>query len=220
MTPRQEKIIREKFETHTYKELAAILGVSVTTIGRYCAKCGLYRVPPKQEVLDRIAVISEMRGTYSNGMIAKKLGISLQKVKRAINTGRLESRKPGSRALIELPNSGRFLPGQTPQNVHRVGKVSVINQKDCPRYRIKQEKGFRYVHDVIWEKHNGPRKKGTVLRFIDGNYRNLAIDNLDEVPKSIHLYINGKVKYGTPELYQLARLVAELKLKSNQIFKS
>jgi len=88
-----------------------------------------------------------------------------------------------SEANIQKTASTRFKKGQDPHNTVRIGAVRLT--KDG-YYEIKvrhlkiggTNKNFEAVHRIIYEKAVGPIPPGCKVVFVDGNPKNLAIDNL------------------------------------------
>ena len=50
--------------------------------------------------------------------------------------------------------------------------------------------GWERLHRYIWENYNGPLPDGYKIFFLDGNKRNLRIDNLVAVPAEFHAIMN------------------------------
>ena len=64
---------------------------------------------------------------------------------------------------------------------------------------------------VIWERVHGPIPDGYVICFLDGDCKNLAIDNLVCVPRPVGLSVTKTLgRERTPELTRAQMLVFQL----------
>lgn len=69
-------------------------------------------------------------------------------------------------------------------------------------------KAWKRLHHVIWEQANGPLPETHVLTFKDGDVENVALENLEPVPKQ------DWIKRYTPEHTLPAELAGLIRLKS------
>ncbi len=79
--------------------------------------------------------------------------------------------------------------------------------------KIAEQNKWKLKSHFIWEKHYGPVKKGCVIRQIDGNPHNFAIENLEMVSRRLHMNLN-KIHYVSlpAELKPSVKLIAELEI--------
>ena len=99
--------------------------------------------------------------------------------------------------------SGRAAQLIKPIGFERVTKDGYLERKinnDLPL-----QKRWRAVHLLIWEAAHGPLPKGYAVAFKDGNKRNLALENLELVPRTELMRRNTYHQYG-PEIAQIVRL--------------
>lgn len=78
-------------------------------------------------------------------------------------------------------SNGRFVP---------VGTISVDNNDYLTIKTGEGSSGWKRIHLYIWECYNGPLPEGYKIFFLDGNKRNLRIDNLVAVPAEFHAIMN------------------------------
>ncbi len=119
------------------------------------------------------------------------------------------------------PNSGSFKPGHLPHNhkplwserVNRDGYIEISVPEKNPytgsptRYKPK--------HVWIWEQAHGPRPKGHVVIFLDGDNRNFSLDNLGLVSQSVLLHLNQhNYKEAPAELKPAILALAKLEAKA------
>ena len=107
-----------------------------------------------------------------------------------------------------------FKKGNRPHTWKPIGTVTV--RKDGYQWvKVRDGHGynphnFREAHVLLWEKHRGPVPKGKVLRFKDGNPRNLKLGNLHLISRRRNMQLNTIHRYPAP----LKRLIyAQISLK-------
>ncbi|MBP6861378.1 MAG: HNH endonuclease [Neisseriaceae bacterium] len=142
----------------------------------------------------------------------------------------------GTKGLVK-PNSGNFTKGQDAWNKGIKGQryspatefkkgMPAVNHKPIGSSRICSKDGYvvlkvaepsvwRHAHKVEWEKHNGPTPKGMVLRFIDGDKTNYAIENLELITRAENALRNSIHRY-PPEVVSMIRQVAKFKREVNK----
>ncbi len=96
----------------------------------------------------------------------------------------------GKKMVFIHPNSRRsqFQKGHLPKNAKPVGCITFRpgkgKGKSIPAgWFIKKAEPniWKALSHHIWEMHNNPVPKGYVLRFIDGDYNNCSIENLEVI---------------------------------------
>lgn len=121
---------------------------------------------------------------------------------------------PWSKGLTGLDMGGRsrdtrFKPGAVPYNKLPVGS-QVIASIGQWKEKVAEPNKWRFVHVMNWEAVHGPMPKKHVLRFIDGNSLNPAIDNLKLLTNAEHLATLTIARF-SPELRSLIHLSAKLR---------
>jgi HNH endonuclease len=97
----------------------------------------------------------------------------------------------GTKGVMTNGVETRFKKGQIPHNIKPIGHLSI-----CKGYiTIKTEEGYKKLHRVIWEQHNGKIPPLKLVIFKDGNNRNFDIDNLQLVDKVHHMLKHHPMKY-------------------------
>ena len=112
-------------------------------------------------------------------------------------TGRTGSFKknhsPWNKGTIGIckANSGSFQKENLPKNWRPVGSERGPTQKDYIYVKVKEKNIWKMKHIIIWEQKHGKVKKGHVIRFKDNNRLNCSLDNLEEVNRQVHYYLNN-----------------------------
>jgi hypothetical protein len=116
------------------------------------------------------------------------------------------------------PNSGCFNNGHVPANVKPVGHERVCSKDGYIIIKTAETNpntGFfgwyRAKHVVNWEAHNGPVPEGKILRFIDGDPKNWAIENMELITRAEHARLNQlRLNQQPEELRETVRVLAKL----------
>lgn len=74
---------------------------------------------------------------------------------------------------------------------------------------------WKHKHRLVWEQHNGPIPKGSVVKFKDGNRQNIAIENLYMVTRYQNMMDNTLHQY--PE--EIKEVIYSMSALSRQINK-
>lgn len=122
-------------------------------------------------------------------------------------------------------NKTSFSKGNVPANVKPLGHERICPKDGFilvkvaePNPYTKAKTRYRFKHHVVWEGEHGPIPKGMVVRFLDGNKLNCAIENLEMVSKAVHLRLN-KMNYSAlpADVKPTAKACAELEVKTFEI---
>lgn len=122
------------------------------------------------------------------------------------------------------PNVTSFKAGNKPANLKPLysERLSVDGYVEIKVPEVNPYTGaptrYRYKHRWVWEKHNPPIEKGSILRFIDGDRLNCSVDNLECISMGLNAILNKK-QYSTlpEELQPVTRTLAELQHKQGQL---
>lgn len=106
-------------------------------------------------------------------------------------------------------NSGSFKPNNRPHNYQPIGSEAIAKE-DYIRVKVAGPDQWELKHRTVWALHNGPIPEGYIVKFIDDDKRNCAIENLMLVSHREHAVIN-RFYPGAPAEYkaitvQLARI--------------
>ena len=82
-----------------------------------------------------------------------------------------------------------FQKGHKPHNWDPVGTERVKFDGYLWR-KIAEPNKWKQVHIILWEEKNGPVPDGMCLTFLDGNRRNLSLDNLMLISRNENSYLN------------------------------
>ena len=95
----------------------------------------------------------------------------------------MKSWNKGMKGLQIGGKETQFKKGQTPHNTKPIGHRSFRDG-----YLVeKVEKGFEFVHILLWKQHNGEIPKGMFVVFKDRNRSNIHIDNLEIIDRVEHM---------------------------------
>jgi hypothetical protein len=80
----------------------------------------------------------------------------------------------------------QFKKGQAPYNTKPIGHRSYRDG-----YLVeKTDKGFEFVHKLLWKQHHGEIPKGLFVVFRDRDRTNLTIENLEVINRKEHMRRN------------------------------
>jgi hypothetical protein len=210
MTKQEEQFCIDNFHKMSTKAICRALEKNDKTVRDFLRSKGLYRQPLRPKTAAFYAEVAELYRTYVIRDIAKMLNRSERIVRAAVKVQNLRERgwQPANSRIA----STQFKKGGRPENSYNQGKVVLrIGKKTGKRYWIKWDDEIQPVHYVVWSKHNGkPVPNGHVIRFIDGNFQNLAIENLALVTKQQNLLMNTKFKYKSERLFEVSELASRL----------
>jgi len=98
----------------------------------------------------------------------------------------MKSWNKGMKGLQIGGKETQFKKGQTPHNTKPIGYRSFRDG-----YLVERvEKGFEFVHVLLWKQHNGEIPKGMFVVFKDRNKNNITIDNLEIITRVEHMRRN------------------------------
>ena len=153
--------------------------------------------------------VSQIKAYYHNYHINSGLTGHFEKGCVPVNKGR--------KGMRVHPNSAatQFRKGNVPVNTYHIG--TLIERQDGYLYRKTGPGRFdwRQEHILVWEAVNGPLPEGCMLTFLDGNRKNISLDNLRVIDKKTNLELNRKrLRSSDPELNDTAITLAELMTKT------
>lgn len=142
-------------------------------------------------------------------------------------SGRFEKGHPshnkGKKGMPMHPNAIRsqFKPGHKPANKLLVG--TVIEKSDGYLWRKTGEgaRDWRQEHILIYEAAHGPVPKGAIVTFLDGNRKNLTLDNLQMISRGVNGVLNKKgMRTGDKDLTRAAVLLTTIREKARDFRKN
>lgn len=148
--------------------------------------------------------LTENYGRVRSVKIAARLGRTVKSVdKRAVRMG-LKSK--GGPLYTGNPDGPRLRGSDHPnyrpplKPYKRAGRLMIKRTENA-----EPESYSRYV----WEQHNGPLTKRCIVRHLDGNPINCAIENLTCVSKEEHMLLNSIHRFG-PEVTKITMAIRKL----------
>lgn len=86
---------------------------------------------------------------------------------------------------VNLSEKTQFKPGHRPVNAVPVG-TEVYDTYGYKKRKVAEPGVWRYVHQMVWEEHNGPVPDGWHVIFLNGDKTDTGIDNLAAIPRNIN----------------------------------
>lgn len=156
-----------------------------------------------KSALGRFGILSGRTGYYAKGETPWNKGV----------TGYMGANRTSF-------TKGSVPPNRVPMWTERVSKDGYIEMKVPERNpHTGFPTRFKCKHLWLWEQEHGPLPSGHVVIFLDGDFRNFALENLHCVPRkvllnlNIHDYKNAPAEV-KPSILALARLEAEAGIRS------
>jgi hypothetical protein len=127
----------------------------------------------------------------------------------------MKSWNKGMKGLQIGGKETQFKKGQTPHNTKPIGFRSYRDG-----YLVERvEKGFEFVHKLIWKQHHGEIPMGMFVVFKDRNKNNICIENLEIIDRVEHIRRNH-IQNLPPELKEVVHIKKSITRKINQIEKN
>ena len=99
--------------------------------------------------------------------------------------------------------------------------TEVVSKNGFIKIKLENPSRWEYKHRYIYEQKHGKLDKNELLVFLDGDKKNLSLDNLVKVQKGLYtIMIKHKLLYNDPELTKVGIRVAEMILKTNEVKRS
>jgi len=117
---------------------------------------------------------------------------------------------------IERSKQTRFKKGNKPHNT-KSDRFSVRKDSKGKLYVFyKIEDGvWVHYHRYLYEQHHGEIPKGMVIRFKDGNFMNLDLNNLEMVSRKENM-VRNSIHNLPPEIKELKLLIKTLNCRINK----
>jgi hypothetical protein len=121
----------------------------------------------------------------------------------------------GTKGLQIGGKETQFKKGQTPHNTKPIGFRSYRDG-----YLVERvEKGFEFVHKLIWKQHHGEIPMGMFVVFKDRNKNNICIENLEIIDRVEHIRRNH-IQNLPQELKEVVHIKKSITRKINQLEKN
>ena len=109
-----------------------------------------------------------------------------------------------------------FKKGNKPHNTKPNGTINIRADKSGRLYQyIKiKDSHWELLQRYVWTKANGEIPSGSVVIFLDGNYLNCELNNLQVISRKENMARNTIQRYPA-ELQEVMKLTCKLKRKTN-----
>lgn len=193
-TKQDDEQLRQLYGTHKLKDIAAIMGRSVSSVSNRRVKLGLTRTPEQQALIGDGRFKPGQKNVWTRGKKGWQAG------GRSKETQFKKGHKPS--------NTWR------PVGAERISKDGILYRKVSDTGDKKTD--WRAVHVLLWEERNGPLPDGMIVVFRDKNRKNFDIGNLEALTRSEHMKRNSIDRY-PPEYRKAAITLGWFKRKLNKL---
>ena len=164
-TKKEIEYLRINYSDMSTKEIAANLNLSASCVYNKAYDLGLYKSPE---------------------YIAKNCRMITPNKQTQFGKGH-EPWNKGKKGLQIGGKKTQFKKGIVPYNTKPIGYKSLRDG-----YLVERtEKGFEFVHVLLWKKHNGIIPKGKFVVFKDRNKQNICIENLEIIDRAENMRRNS-----------------------------
>jgi hypothetical protein len=193
-TKEEAEELQRLYPTTTGKDLALRFGCNVQQIYNRANKMGLHKDLDFLHQYYRENFKGHQATQFKKGMK------SWNKGQKGLQIGGVET---------------QFKKGRLPHNTKPIGFRSYRDG-----YLVERvEKGFEFVHKLIWKQHHGEIPKGLFVVFKDRNKNNICIENLEIIDRVEHIRRNH-IQNLPQELKEVVHLKKSITRKINQIEKN
>ena len=193
-TKEEAEELQRLYPTTTGKDLALRFGCNVQQIYNRANKMGLHKDLDFLHQYYRENFKGHQATQFKKGMK------SWNKGQKGLQIGGVET---------------QFKKGRLPHNTKPIGFRSYRDG-----YLVERvEKGFEFVHKLIWKQHHGEIPKGLFVVFKDRNKNNICIENLEIIDRVEHIRRNH-IQNLPQELKEVVHIKKSITRKINQIEKN
>jgi hypothetical protein len=193
-TKEEAEELQRLYPTTTGKDLALRFGCNVQQIYNRANKMGLHKDLDFLHQYYRENFKGNQATQFKKGMK------SWNKGQKGLQIGGVET---------------QFKKGRLPHNTKPIGFRSYRDG-----YLVERvEKGFEFVHKLIWKQHHGEIPMGMFVVFKDRNKNNICIENLEIIDRVEHIRRNH-IQNLPPELKEVVHIKKSITRKINQIEKN
>jgi hypothetical protein len=192
-TAEDDAQLADLYATHKLKDIAQIMGRSISSVANRRVKLGLKRTPEQQAKIGN--------GCFKPGQ-------------KPWNTGK-KGWKAGGRSA-----ETQFKKGEKPSNTWRPIGAERITKDGLLQRKVSdtgdKRTDWRPVHVLIWEAENGAVPEGRIVVFKDRDQRNLSHENLEAITRAENMRRNSIDRY-PPEYRQAAITLGWFKRRINKV---
>lgn len=193
-TKEEAEELQRLYPTTTGKDLALRFGCNVQQIYNRANKMGLHKDIDFLHQYYRENFKGHKATQFKKGMA------SWNKGQKGLQIGGVET---------------QFKKGRLPHNTKPIGFRSYRDG-----YLVERvEKGFEFVHKLIWKQHHGDIPPGMFVVFKDRNKNNICIENLEIIDRVENIRRNH-IQNLPQELKEVVHIKKSITRKINQIEKN
>ena len=191
--------IIELYPNHSSKYIAELLGVSITKVyntawAAKVKKSAEYMLTPESGRIIEPSVANQFKPGHTPHNKGKQI----------------------SAEIYEKVAPTMFKRGNKPHNTKPNGTINIRADKSGRLYQYIKIKDCQWelLQRHVWTQANGEIPPGSVVIFLDGNYLNCDISNLQVISRRENMARNTIQRYPA-ELQEVMKLTSKLKRKTN-----
>ena len=191
--------IIDLYPNHSTKYIAELLGVTISKVyntawGAKVKKSDAYMLTPASGRIIEPSVANQFKPGHTPHNKGKQMDAE----------------------IYEKVAPTMFKKGNKPANTKPVGTINVRADSSGRLYQyIKiKDSHWELLQRHVWTKANGEIPRGSVVIFLDGNYLNCDISNLQVISRRENMARNTIQRYPA-ELQEVMKLTSKLKRKTN-----
>ena len=191
--------IIDLYPHHSSKYIAELLGVSITKVyntawAANVKKSAEYMLTPESGRIIEPSVANQFKPGHTPHNKGKQL----------------------SAEIYEKVLPTMFKKGNKPHNTKPNGTINVRADKSGRLYQYIKIKDCQWelLQRHVWTQANGEIPTGSVVIFLDGNYLNCELNNLQVISRRENMARNTIQRYPA-ELQEVMKLTCKLKRKTN-----
>lgn len=205
-TPDELELLAQRYPDTLTRDVAEQLGLSVRSIYAKANSLGIRKTQaffasPEAKRLDGIKGGATRFGKvppWNKGMKGLQIG------------GKETQFKPGHRG-------GAALAKYKPIGTERISKDGYLQRKVNDDMPLQGR--WKAVHTILWEEANGPVPRGFALVFVNGDKRDIRLENLELISRRALMQRNTVHNYPAP-VVEVIQLRGALKRKLNRLEKN
>ena len=194
----KEQII-DLYPNHSSKYIAELLGVTISKVyntawGAKVKKSAEYMLTPESGRIIEPSVANQFKPGHTPHNKGKQLNAE----------------------IYEKVAPTMFKKGNKPHNTKPNGTINIRADKTGRLYQYIKIKDCQWelLQRHVWTQANGEIPSGSVIIFLDGNYLNCELTNLQVITRKENMARNTIQRYPA-ELQEVMKLTSKLKRKTN-----
>ena len=191
--------IIDLYPNHSSKYIAELLGVSISKVyntawSNKVKKSAEYLLTPESGRIIEPSVANQFKPGHTPHNKGKQMDAE----------------------IYEKVAPTMFKRGNKPFNTKAVGTINVrLDTKGRPYQYIKiKDSHWELLQRYVWTQAHGEIPAGSVVIFLDGNYLNCELNNLQVISRRENMARNTIQRYPA-ELQEVMKLTSKLKRKTN-----